>query len=67
MIWSKLIQSVLKRSAQVLMAYLASPGLSTVLAGWGITTQEGTIFISVFALVEAVRNYLKHQLKLTFL
>ena len=67
MIWSKLIQSVLKRGVQAFLVYLASPGLSATLAGWGITTQEGTIFISVFALVEAVRNYLKHQLKLTFL
>ena len=61
MILKKLVSAVIKRTIQGAISYLSAPSVAGVLSSWGVTTDTGTVTISLFAVVEALRNYLKHS------
>ena len=67
MIWSKLVASVLKRVALVVVSLVTGPKVGPVLAGLGITVDPLVAQAGVYAVLEAVRNYAKHKLGLTWL
>ena len=67
MIWKKLIASVLKRVALVIVSFVTGANVQPWLQALGITVDPLVAQAGVYALLESLRNYLKHKAGLKFL
>lgn len=56
-LWKKWLTSIIKRSIQAAIAVIGADKLTS----WGVTLDSTALTVAIFALLEAVRNWLKHQ------
>mgnify|MGYP001577908551 FL=1 len=62
-LWKKWLTSIIKRSIQAAIAVIGADKL----ASWGVTLDPTALTVAVFALIEALRNLLKHKVGVKFL
>lgn len=70
-LFSVALKKVIKRLVVVVLAYLATPGVSNLLTTWGVSVDtrvfENTVMSSLWFLFEFVRNFIKTKTGLSWL
>ena len=62
-LWKRWLESIIKRSIEVAIAVIGAQNLLS----WGVTIDPTALTVTVFALIESLRNYLKHKVGFKFL
>jgi hypothetical protein len=62
-LWSRLAQSLLKRTVVVVVAALTGPKLAPTLASIGVTLDPTALTAALYAALETARAWVTHQPK----
>ena len=60
-IWTKLIQSVIKKAVVLIVSIVTQPAVGNVLSGFGLSIDPTQLTVALFALLESFRIWLTHQ------